>query len=226
METWARTAEGVREARARLGVSPGELAERLGVPERRVREWEAGTRRVGRYTAVDLAREVVAHENRAALERAGLPPCPWMEAYREQAPGSYRTLEAHAERGLEHMAACPVCTARLEYAERHLPPIPDPPPMYGLLGAWVRRFPAWAQGSAFVATIFLGYGLGIVALAFATGDEIVARRPVAGSLGLLAVMVAEGVLLGAAVQLWVSFRERRRRRGREGRSSSGPHALS
>jgi hypothetical protein len=148
------TSEDLAAARERLGMNPGELADELAVAEAEVRGWEAGTVRIPRRVAGDVAFRVAVAEQDAALRDAGLPDCPWVVEWDAEPDAPTPEAEvARLERFDEHAAACAVCLARERYAEEHLPPLPSPPMPAGMrfwmaAALTLERLPAWARPAA------------------------------------------------------------------------------
>ena len=168
------TGTEVRAARERMGLTPEQLAEEMGISPEALRGWEDGSVKPPRGTEQDLAFTEAVLERRAALAASGIPECAWVTEW-EQLPEAENLdrMTEQLERLNEHSAACPTCTRRERYLDEHFPPLPEryrSPTMRVLFGvtAALERLPRWlrpaAMGAAAVFAItsvrFVAAGIG------------------------------------------------------------------
>lgn len=184
-------------ARERLGLSPEQLAAELGVTEKEVRAWEADRIHISKRLARQLAWRAAVAEREAALEASGLPECEWVQAWQAKPkPQKTKALTEHFEALNAHAEECSVCQARADYAEQHLPPLPDPPApgwvnaLQWFIGS-VEKVPKWARpavyGGVIVGVITL---LRVVLVGLGQGFSI-------DLLGMALAGIGIGMYLGA-----------------------------
>ena len=119
---------------ARLGWTRDQAAAELGVTPHVVEAWERGSVRVPPKLAAGIRWQFAMVERSAIVDASGLPECgAAAELSRAMDRSSGEALVGAMEKFNEHTAACAVCQARLAYADRHGPPIPELP-----MPAWVR----------------------------------------------------------------------------------------
>lgn len=128
------TAAELTAIRERLGWRAEQLAAEFGVTPHVVAAWERGTVRVSRDIAQHLRWRVALVERDAVVAASGLASCPTVEALDQAVAGKEgKALLEVLEQLNAHGEACPLCQARVAYADRHGPALPDLP-----LPRWIR----------------------------------------------------------------------------------------
>jgi transcriptional regulator with XRE-family HTH domain len=169
------TGTEVKAARERMGLTPEQLAEEMGVPAVALRNWEDGSVKPPGGTEQDLAFTEAVLERRAALAASGLPECAWVMEWEQQAEAeNLDRITEQLERLNEHSAACPTCNARERYLDEHFPPLPEryrSPAIRVLFGVMtaIDRLPRWLQPAAMggvavfamTAVRFMAVGIGV-----------------------------------------------------------------
>ena len=159
------TASEARDARLALKLSEDALAAETNTTAAIVAAWESGRIKVPRHIAVDLTWRVAQAERFAALEAAGLPQCPWVEAFEaERVPEKLADQNAHFERLLAHGKSCDVCKARAAYVDERFPPMPPAPlpawmTVVRAIGTRIEALPRWARPAVSGAIFFGAYSL-------------------------------------------------------------------
>ena len=142
-------------ARTILGLSADTLAADLGVTPAVIEAWSAGTARIPRTYAREIAWRAALAERESALKASGLPQCAWQLSQREITPPTNPAeLKRFAQAFTEHMAACDVCTARARFEEQHFGPMPEyPQPAWLRLLGQLDRVPSLLKPPLFGALI-------------------------------------------------------------------------
>lgn len=150
--------------------------------------------------------EAALERHDAAMRESGLPECSWATEW-EQAdfPLEPNALRHHVDEYQRHVEGCAVCRARNEYAEKHLPPLPEPPLPFGtgVLGRVfdaLGRLPGWARHAVLAGGVMGAVSVAQVLYGLVTrgvrGDG--PDRPLLGQVG--GVVAAAGWAgLGGAV---------------------------
>lgn len=208
----AITADEVRAARERMGLTPGELAVEMGVSERDLRGWEDGSVKPGRGTEQNLAFAAALLEQRAKLNASGLPECAWANEWTQELHrSSGARIAAHVQRLRDHFAACPTCTARERFLQEHGPPLPPPyaPPAF----RWLARVPPWLHPAALGAAVVFAMSA-LNALAGGIGAALGGHFP--GWSGLVPALLAATGAGASGGLVYSAVRPALRRLGRAG----------
>lgn len=165
------TGEQLGAVRQRLGVSQAELAALLYVPLDRLRGWEAaGQVPISGRWHREMNHVLAWAEYEAGVQNAGIPSCEWATAWnRIPFPLDDEEMLKSLDDVAEHEKACPICTARQRYAERHPPPKPLRPPMPGgapmrALLTTVERLPHTLQPVVLGALMNAALAAGVIVL--------------------------------------------------------------
>lgn len=152
------------ERRSQLGLSVETLAADLNKHVDEVRRWETITGNLPRRLAGELDWHLANRAQEQAMERSGLPPCPWAEAKaKEIDPKKLESVERVADELEAHHKTCDLCQRRAAFAAT-LPPLPRPP-MSASVGAIVTiseaigRLPKWLRPAATGAVLIGGFTL-------------------------------------------------------------------
>jgi len=152
------------ERRSRLGLSIDQLAADLDKHVDEVRRWETVTGNLPGGMVRELEWYLANAERHHAIERAGIPPCPWAEAKaREIDPKRPEHVERVIAELEAHHTTCDICQRRAGFVAT-LPPLP-PPPMSASVRAilaiskGIRRLPKWLRPAATGAVIVGGFTL-------------------------------------------------------------------
>ena len=179
------------ERRSRLGWPIDRLAAELDRHVDEVRRWESVTGNLPSGMVRELDWHLANAERRQAIERAGLPPCPWAEAKAQEIdPKRPEQVERVLAQLEAHHKTCDICQQRAAFVAT-LPPLP-PPPMSASVRAilaisnGIRRLPRWLRPAATGAVIIGGFTLVRAAVVL-----LVSRGANAGQT-LLAVLGAVG----------------------------------
>jgi len=203
-------------ARKTLGLSQDGLAASLGLSPDVIAAWEAGSVRVPKRFEEQLRFDAAAAERRAALASSGLPECEADKAWQNEAlPKDLQGQAEYLERGSKHHATCPVCIARDKFVAEQfgkMPPMPVPTSVriMGAVADRIKKFPRWAQPSAWFALGFGAYSL--VRIVFMLPR--LARNPQYWAVPLegLALSMSIGGVVGLIYGGFRELRDRMRRR--------------
>lgn len=197
-------------ARHRLQLSHVDIAAEFGLTPEIAAELERGTIPVPRSIARDLEWRVAAADRDAAMEASGLPACGWIREWEESVAQRGRPSSKELQSVDRHAQSCPVCQARIAYAEQ-LPALP-PYPATGIAGLvqavmlQIMRFPEWARPVATGAILFAAYTL-------VKGGLALASQPTPQNLADFGIAMIISPALGALCGLvYTAFKRVRRSR--------------
>jgi hypothetical protein len=180
--------------RSRLGISIEALAADVNQHVDEVRRWETVTGELPRSMSRSLEWSLANLEREQAMERSGIPSCPWAEAkVKEIDPKRPASMERVIADLDAHRKTCDICQRRAAFAAT-LPPLPTMPlsPSLGVIVAvsdTIKRLPPWLRPAATGAVI-----VGAMTLVRAFFMLVFSRGANAGHTLLI---VLEGVAVGA-----------------------------
>ena len=173
-----------------LGLSAEALAADLAVTPSAVEGWSAGTVRIPKKYAQEIAWRAALAERENALKTSGLSECSWQLAQSKAAPPTNPAeFQRFAKAISEHIAACDVCIARARFEEEHFGPMPEYPQ-----ATWLRvvgllnRVPSLLR-PALIGALFLG---GIVSIRIVLAFPTLLRQPDHLLQAIAAVLAAAG----------------------------------
>lgn len=152
------------ERRSQLGLSVETLAADLNKHVDEVRQWETITGNLPRRLALELDWHLANRAQEQAMERSGLPPCPWAEAKaKEIDPKKLESIKRVAGELEAHHKTCDLCQRRAAFAAT-LPPLPRPPMSASVsaivtISEAIRRLPKWLRPAATGAVLIGGFTL-------------------------------------------------------------------
>jgi hypothetical protein len=164
----------LRTAQTSLGLSDDALADELTLTPNVIRSWHAGSVAIPEKESRFLRWRAAIAEREAAVKASGLPVCEWVKEWEAQPlPDESRAFVRRVQTLNAHGATCPVCLARVRYAEDRFGPMPPAPAGTGLVRIFdlLERLPPWARPAATGAAL-LGVivgGRALLVLPFISG---------------------------------------------------------
>src|SRR3954470_480116 len=118
------TPEEFAEARKTLGWTQEQMASELNLTPHVITAIEKGEARIPRSIAKNVAWMAAAANADAIMAASGLPECPVVAAFDNNANDSADAALKKLEALETHIKACPICQAREAYGRAHVPPLP------------------------------------------------------------------------------------------------------